>query len=142
MTRRKLLAALDTARVEAAIRAAESACSVELRVSVAGLFWGDPARVAARAFAQLGMAATAGRNGILLFVAPWRRKVVVHADAGITEKVDASLWSGTIVTVTSAFRDGRFTDGLVAAIEALGRALAPHFPPRPRPNELPDSVVR
>jgi uncharacterized membrane protein len=142
MTRRRLLAALDTAQVEAAIQRAEDACAVELRVSIAGLFWGSPRQVAARAFRRMGMSATRHRNGLLLFVAPWPRQVIVLADQGITAKVDASLWSSAVGIVTAAFRDGRFTEGLVSAIEALARALAPHFPPAPRPNELPNTLDR
>lgn len=142
MTRRGLLAALDTAAVEAAIRRAEAACAIELRVSIAGLFWGSTRHVAGRAFRRMGMTATRGRNGLLLFVAPWRRQVVVLADEGINAKVDAGLWSNAVALVTGAFRDGRFTEGLVAAIESLARALAPHFPPAVRPNELPDALDR
>ena len=140
MTRRRLLAALDLPRVEAAIRAAEAACNVELRVSVAGLFWGSPDAVAHRAFQRLGMAGTARRNGVLLFLAPWRRKVAIVADQGITARVDAGLWSAAVATITAAFRGGQFTAGLVEAIASLARALAPHFPPEPRVNELPDTV--
>ena len=73
---------MDAARVEAAIRSAERASAIELRVSIAGLFWGDPQRLAEKAFQRLGMNATAGRNGVLLLVAPWRRRVVVLADQG------------------------------------------------------------
>jgi uncharacterized membrane protein len=140
MTRRKLLGLLDLKRVEGAIARAEATCGVELRISVAGLFWGDTDAVARRAFDRLGMAATVRRNGILLFLAPWRRKVAIVADQGITTKVDAGLWSGTVAGITAAFRGGQFTQGLVDALEALARTLAPHFPPGPRANELPDVV--
>lgn len=142
MTRRRLLASLDHARVEAAIRQGEATCAVELRVSIAGLFWGNTQDMAARAFARMGMTATSQRNGLLIFVAPWRRQVVVLADQGITARVDAALWTTAVQLVTSAFHDGRFTDGLVAAIESLSRALAPHFPPTTRPDELPNTVDR
>lgn len=142
MTRRKLLAALDTTRIEQAIGRAEQICAIELRVSIAGPFWGDPEKLARAAFGRLGMTATRGRNGLLVFLAPWRRKVVIFADQGITSQVGADLWSGAIATIAAAFREGQFTDGLVRALEGLGRALAPHFPPAPRPNELPDHVDR
>jgi len=140
MTRRRLLASLDQAQVEAAIARAEDTCNVELRISVAGLFWGDADAVARKAFDRLGMTDTARRNGVLVFLAPWRRKVAIVADQGITAKVDAGLWSAAIATITGAFRSGRFTEGLVTAIEDLGRALAPFFPPEQRANELPDTV--
>jgi uncharacterized membrane protein len=142
MTRRKLLAALDVARIEDAIRAAEAACAIELRISIAGLFWGDADKMARRAFARLGIEQTRGRNGVLVFLAPWRRKVVVLPDAGITAKIpeNAPIWSTAVTTITSAFRDARFTDGLVAALADLARGLSAAFPPGARANELPDRI--
>jgi uncharacterized membrane protein len=143
MTRRRLLASLRTDQVEEAIRRAERHCGVELRVSIAGLFWGSPDQLARRAFERLGMTATRRRNGLLVLVAPWHRKVVVYADEGIMARVDASLWSNAVATLTGAFRGGQFTEGLVAALEGLATALAPHFPPVPgAANELPDTVGR
>jgi hypothetical protein len=140
LTRRKLLASLETDRVQAAIRHAEETCAIELRISIAGAFWGDPRHLAELAFRRMGISATGRRNGLLIFLAPWRRKVVVLADEGIAAKVDATFWSGPIASVTSHFRDDRFTDGLVAAIENLSTALAPHFPPTKRVNELPETI--
>jgi uncharacterized membrane protein len=143
MTRRSILARLDTRQVEAAIARAERAAAIELRVSVAGLFWGSPQRLAERAFARMGMTATRGRNGLLLLIAPWRRRVVILADRGITDKVSSGLWSGTVEGLTGAFRQGRFTEGLVAALDQLGAALAADFPPLPGDaNELPDQIDR
>ncbi len=140
MTRRRLLALLDKKRVEAAIADVEAACAIELRISIAGLFWGESESMARRAFDRLQMGAARGRNGILVLLAPWRRKVVVFADEGITAKVEAALWSGAVSTITAAFHEGNFTDGLVVALADLARALAPHFPPVARSNELPDQV--
>jgi uncharacterized membrane protein len=139
-----LLAALDVARVEAAIARAEAACAIELRVTVAGLFWGDADGMARRAFARLGMTATRDRNGVLVFLAPWRRKVIVLADAGITSKIaaDAALWSSAVATITRAFGAGRFIEGLLEALDDLARGLAPAFPPTPRANELPNQIDR
>jgi putative membrane protein len=142
MTRRGFLARLDVPAVERAVRAAEEACAIELRVSIAGLFWGRTDRVARRAFQRMGMSSTERRNGVLLLVAPWRRKVVVFADQGITAKVDAELWSSVIAIVTDAFRTGRFTEGLVAALGKLAAVLAAQFPPSARVNELPETIDR
>jgi uncharacterized membrane protein len=143
MTRRSLVARLDARRVEEAIARAESAAGIELRVSVAGLFWGSCQRVAEKAFARMGMTATRGRNGILLLLAPWRRRVVLLADRGITDRVDPSLWSSTVERLSADFRASRFTDGLVRAIGDLAAALATDFPPPGRPpDELPNRIDR
>ena len=37
-------------------------------------FWGDARASAERAFRRLGMTATRARNGVLIFVAPRRRR--------------------------------------------------------------------
>ncbi|HXU80772.1 MAG TPA: TPM domain-containing protein [Polyangia bacterium] len=143
MTRRHLLSSLRAPEVEAAIRQAEQSCAVELRVSIAGLFWGSPENFARSAFERLGMTATSRRNGLLVFIAPWHRKVVIHADQGITSRVNAALWSDAVATITAAFRSGRFTEGLVEALQKLAAALAPHFPPvAGTANELPDTINR
>lgn len=143
MTRRQLLAKLEIPRIEAAIRAVERKSSIELRVSVAGLFWGDPQRVAERAFARLKMSATAARNGVLLLVAPWHRRVVIVADTGITSKVPAEVWNSAVQIATTAFAAGEFSEGLAKSIEALGEALSGAFPPVAGDrNELPDTVDR
>ena len=143
MTRRRFLARLDASRVEEAIRRAESASAIEVRVSIAGLFWGDPQRVARKAFTRLGMARTASRNGILLLIVPWRRRVVVVADDGITSKIEPAFWRGVVEAVTAAFGGDRYTEGLVDAIVSLGQSLAPLFPPQPGDvNELPNTIDR
>jgi len=142
LTRRQLLRALDTEAVKRAIEEAERRTSGEIRVSVASLFWGDVRKNAERAFERLGMTATAGRNGILFFVVPSRRKFVVLGDSGIHERVGPEFWRHVTAAVGERFRRGDFTGGLVHGIETVGRELAVHFPvDRERDaNELPDDV--
>jgi uncharacterized membrane protein len=42
----------------------------------------------------------------------------------------------------TAFRAGRFEDGVIKGIEAVSRELARHFPPQSdQRNELPDQPV-
>jgi uncharacterized membrane protein len=143
VTRRALLARLDRARLERAIAAAERGTSAELRVAIAGLFWARPRRLAERAFVRLGMRATKERNGVLLFVAPWQRRLELVADDAAATRVSAAFWREVVRSVEHAFRERRYTEGLEAAITAIGVELARHFPPPagPNPNELPDRVV-
>ena len=142
MSRRGLRRSVDSGRVVAAIQAAERACSGEFRVSVAPFFWGSVDRAAARAFDQLGMAGTAGRNGVLIFLVPSRRRFAVRGDAGIHAKAGQAFWDDLAACLEAHFRRGDFTEGLVQAIGLAGERLAPLFPPGGAAdrNELPDEV--
>lgn len=139
--RKRWMQAVDGARVEKALREAERRTSGELRVSVAPFFWGNPEREANRAFDRLGMTRTRERNGVLIFVVPSRRSFVIRGDQAIHAKVGQGFWNETARLLSSHFAEGRFTEGLEAAIHRLGEKLAVHFPRSPSDvNELPDQV--
>lgn len=128
MTRRRLLKQIDPARIEQAITGAEASTSGEIRVSIVGFFRGDPRSLGARAFRRLGMTATQHRNGVLILIAPTRRKLVILGDTGLHGRVADSFWSGLADHAGLRFKDGDFTGGLVDIIERIGRELAIHFP--------------
>ena len=142
MHRRKFRGLVDAQAVKAAIQEAERATTGEIRVSVATFFWGSVRKAAERAFDRLGMARTAHRNGVLIFVVPSRKKFVVLGDSGIHEKVGQEFWEGVAAAMSERFRKGDFTGGLVHGVEEAGRQLALHFPAEglPNPDELPDDV--
>ena len=141
MTRYQLLHAVDGARVEEAIKAAESQTSGEIAVSVSRLFWGNVEKAAWKAFHRLGMTNTRERNGVLIFVIPARRRFVVLGDSGIHARVDDAFWSSVAAHLSEHFRNRDFTEGLVQAIEEIGEQLAAHFPYRTTDlNELPNQV--
>jgi uncharacterized membrane protein len=128
MTRRMLLRAVDTPRIEEAIRKAEQRTSGEIAVSVSRLFWGDIEKAAWKAFDRLGMTNTTERNGVLIFVIPSRRRFVVLGDSGIHAKVDEGFWTSVAAHLSEHFQKNNFTLGLVHAIEEIGEQLATHFP--------------
>jgi uncharacterized membrane protein len=135
---------IDVARVEAAIREAEARSSGQIRVAVSRFyFWGD-VRIAARgAFVRLHMERTRQRNGVLIFVAPRRRRFAILADTGIHLRAGDGSWQAIADLLGRRFRAGDLTGGLEEGIAALGDCLAKHFPPDSKrvANELPDSVV-
>jgi uncharacterized membrane protein len=133
---------IDVAAVEQAITAAERRTSAEIRVALArSWFWADPRAAAERAFRRLGMSNTQARNGVLIFVAPSRRKLAVVGDIGVHAKVAPDLWARVIDRMTADFRRGARTAGLVAAVELLADALSPVFPAGARDrNELTNTV--
>jgi uncharacterized membrane protein len=119
---------IDEPRLVAAIQAAESRSRGEVRVHVTEGAVGDVMKDATAAFERLGMTATAERNGILIFIAPSSHQFAVLGDIGVTSKCGTEPLSAIAATLTAAFRESRFTDGLVAAIEQAGALLASHFP--------------
>jgi uncharacterized membrane protein len=144
VTRRTLLRRLDHARLEAAIAEAEAGTTGEIRISVAGLFWGSADALVDRAFVRLGMHATKDRNGVLLLVLPWRRQLIVRADQGIAAKVAPEFWKTVVTTATQLFQQQMFTEGLLGAVATIGQSLAHHFPAPPdaNPDELPNRIDR
>jgi uncharacterized membrane protein len=136
---------LDDQRIVQAIRDAESRSRGEIRVHVSGQEVQDPRQAAARTFERLGMAGTAERNGVLVFVAPRSQSFSVIGDAGIHDRCGEAFWTEIAATMQEEFRAGRFTDGIVKAVGRAGAALAEHFPRvagRDDRNELPDRVSR
>ena len=133
---------LDLDRVRAAIAAAEQHTSAELVVSIAPFFVGRIWPAARRAFARLGVARTQQRNGVLIFVVPARRQVVVLADQAAHARLAPAVWHEAADRIAAAFGRGEGTAGLVSGVEHLARALAGPFPHhRDDANELPDRPV-
>jgi uncharacterized membrane protein len=141
MTRGKWLRSIDCARIKEAIQQAERQTSGEICVSISSLFWGKVNKAAEKAFVRLGMTRTKRRNGVLLFVVPARRKLVILGDRGIHEKVGAEFWQQVVDRVTAHFRAGDYTDGLLLGIEEISQQLARHFPfDEADVNELSDVI--
>jgi uncharacterized membrane protein len=140
--RPRLVHGIDLDRVEAAIRTAERGTTGEIRVAVARFyFWGDVRRAAERAFARLGMHRTQRRNGVLLYLAPKRRRFAVIGDAGIHDRVTDTFWNAISKKLEAELQAGDLTAGLEHAIATIGERLSEHFPPDPHDtNELPDRV--
>jgi uncharacterized membrane protein len=139
------VASLDDERIVAAIREAEGRSRGEIRVHVAEREVQDARAEAAVVFVRLGMANTGERNGVLLFVAPESRAIAVIGDRDIHSRCGEEFWSAVAQAVSDEFRAGRFTEGIVAGVRAIGDELARHFPRRPGEtdrNELPDAVSR
>jgi uncharacterized membrane protein len=142
--RQKWIRGLDTERIERAIAAAERLTSGEVRVSVAGLFWGDIERAARRAFERLRMHETEERNGVLFFIVPSRRKFYVLGDSGIHAKVGEDFWHAVAAVMAMHFQRGDYTEGVVRGIATLAERLSEHFPDRGAGdrNELANAIDR
>ncbi|MGD8690098.1 MAG: hypothetical protein PVI37_09190, partial [Gammaproteobacteria bacterium] len=60
----------------------------------------------------------------------------------IHQKVGEKRWEAIVADFVSEVRAGRTADGFVTAIEAIGEAMAEHYPRGVTDsNELPDGLV-
>jgi putative membrane protein len=98
------------------------------------------AQRAQRAFAELGLARTAGRTGILILVAVLERRVVVLGDEGVDRVLDPDeSWEQVVQAILEGIRQGRPVEGVLAGVRLCGGILARHLPP---PHRNPDEVPR
>jgi len=133
--------------IEQAVQASERRHRGELRFAVeAGLplqFLRLNSRRRAEAlFAQLGAWDTEENSGVLIYVQLVDRRIEIVADRGIAAKVEQAGWEAVCRRMEELFKEKRYLDGALEAIEAVTAILARHFPPGARnPNELPDKPV-
>jgi uncharacterized membrane protein len=145
----RFLSEPDFAAIADAIKAAESRTSAEIRVHLERRV---PRRLLRRrhdalaraqhVFRRLGMHRTAERHGVLIYVAVEERRLAVVGDEGIHGRVGDLHWNEVRDLMIETLRQsGPPRRALERAIEALGRALAEHYPRRPDDrNELSDEV--
>ncbi len=134
---------LDRPAIVAAIRSAEARSYGEIRVHLHRGAVADAKAEAEKTFRSLGMDKTARGSACLIFLAPVSRSFAVVGGAGIHEKVGDAFWGEARDAAQAHFREGRFTEGVVAAVGKLGDALALFFPRDgvSDRNELPDEVT-
>jgi uncharacterized membrane protein len=138
---REFLAEADLAAVAAAVAEAEARTSAEIRVHVDPRCPGAPMARAVEVFERLGMARTARRNGVLVYLAIEDRKLAVIGDAGVHARVPGDYWERLRDDLAARLREGRPRDGLIAAVATVGETLQRHFPRGPGDrNELSDEV--
>lgn len=137
------LNAQDSARVEAAVKAAEERTTGEIHVHVTAI--APPNKILERAealFFELGLEKTAARNGVLILIAASDRRFAIWGDKGIHQAAGQPLWDEARVLLESGLKAGKPGEALVACVAAVGRALEKHFPRSDSDkNELPDGVT-
>jgi uncharacterized membrane protein len=92
-------------------------------------------------FASLGVWDTELNNGVLIYVLLADRGVEIVADRGLAARVGAAEWQGVCRLMEEHFRAGRFHQGAIAGVDAVGALLSRHFPAglgQSSVNELPD----
>lgn len=136
-----MLSKLEQQEVLDCIEVAERATSGELRVHLEANCKTDVIARAIALFDQLGMQATAERNGVLIYVAYADRKLAIIGDHGINTCVVDTFWDSTRDLMLGHFKEDRLGAGLCAGITEAGIQLAAFFPPQANDqNELPNQI--
>jgi uncharacterized membrane protein len=138
------------ARIEAAIAEGETRHRGQLRFAVEPalplarvLHRVTPRERALEVFGLLRIWDTAEDCGVLVYLLLADRDVEIVADRGIHGCVGNAVWEAVCRKMETAFRDGRFAEGVEAGIAEINALLARHYPREGEaaPNELPDRPV-
>jgi len=141
-------AALD--RIEAAIADGERRHRGQVRVAIEAslplvrvLAKLPPRHRALEVFGWLRVWDTDENCGVLVYLLLADHDVEIVAYRGIHRKVGDAVWERVCREMESAFRAGRFTEGVEAGVARISALLAEHFPRdgAPGDNELPDRPV-
>lgn len=101
-----------------------------------------PRQRALQLFGQFGVWDTAHNNGVLIYVLMADHDVEIVADRGIAQHVAQAEWQAVCRQMESHYRAGRFQEGSVVGIFAVGALLGRHFPGNKKSdNELPNQPV-
>jgi len=135
--------------IEAAIRECEKTHAGEIRFAVESdlhlfaLLRGVSARARALdVFSQLRVWDTQHNNGVLIYLLLADHDVEIVADRGVHAHVGAEGWEQICRDMEASFRAGKFEEGVLHGIRAVGAHLARHYPAQGRGrNELDDRPV-
>jgi uncharacterized membrane protein len=78
---------------------------------------------------------------VLIYLAVKNRKFAIIGDKAIHEVVTENYWDSTRNMMLNHFRENRFAEGLVEAINETGKKLKQYFPYQTNDeNELSDEI--
>ncbi|MFM9977676.1 MAG: TPM domain-containing protein [Sphingomonadaceae bacterium] len=85
---------------------------------------------------------TTGRTGILIYLSMGEHMAEIVADQAIHSKVSEEAWGEAMAALIAEVREGRVTDGMIAAIGKVGAILGSHLPRETDDaNELPNRLI-
>jgi len=85
---------------------------------------------------------TTGRTGILIYLSLGEHMAEIVADEAIHAKVPENEWGDAMIAMVAEVREGRIADGMIAAVNGVGKILSTHLPrAADDTNELPDRLI-
>ncbi|HYL04211.1 MAG TPA: TPM domain-containing protein [Steroidobacteraceae bacterium] len=149
LTTRRHFSPQVLAAIEQAIRECEAHHAGEIRFVIETAFdlpelWHDlkPRQRALQLFGQLRVWDTEHNNGVLLYVLMADRAVEIIADRGIAGRTPETEWGTVCRQMQQHYVAGRYLEGSVAGIRAVGAVLGRHFPGKAQSeHELPNQPM-
>ena len=135
--------------IESAIHECETTHAGEIRFAVEhglhvlALLRGQSARDRAlEVFSHLRVWDTAHNNGVLIYLLLADRDVEIVADRGVHARVGGEGWEKICRQMEASFREGKFEDGVLHGIRAVGAHLARQYPAQGKGrNQLDDKPI-
>ena len=135
--------------IEDAIREAESTHAGEIRFAVESalplipLLRGQSTRHRAlEVFSHLRVWDTEHNNGVLIYLLLADHDVEIVADRGVHARVGGEGWEKICREMEATFREGKFEEGVLRGIRAVGAHLIRHYPAQGKGrSELDDKPV-
>jgi len=124
-----------------AIAKAELNTSGEIRVHVENFSFRSEIKNAEKVFVKLKMHETKERNGILIYIAAFSRKIAVVGDEGIHQKLGNEFWQSLVTKLIGQFKTDKKAEALAGAIVECGAQLGNFFPRKnDDSNELTNTI--
>lgn len=128
MHHKEFLSQIEHDKLVAAIAGAEKRTSGEIRVWISHREIANALESAERRFHKLNMHKAAGRNGVLVYIAPRSRLFAVIGDKAVHDKCGDAFWTEVTAQLTADLKKGAVTEALINAVGKIGDLLAAHFP--------------
>lgn len=142
MTSNTFLSKKQEQHIIEAISRAENRTSGEIRIHLEKECDRDDSLArASRIFHELGMDQTELQNGVLIYIATEDHQASVYAGKGIHRQVEEHFWEDVLELLLDHFKEDKYEEGIIKAVEKVGEKLRELFPYREGDvNELSDDI--
>ncbi len=139
---RKFLSEAESARINSAIKDAESKTSGEIKLVMARHCWGNMKAKASKIFKEFGLDRTKERNCVLILFIVTNREFLIYGDQGIHEGVGQGFWDDIRDKMVAAFKEDKFGEGISRGVRLIGERLSQYFPyQRDDIDEISDEII-
>ncbi len=98
--------------------------------------------IALKEFYELGMDRTDEKTGVLIIVIFREHEFSIVADEGVNSKIFRERWDELTDGIKNRFSKGNYCEGLIFAIEEMGKVMAREFPVRKNDrDELSNEII-